>query len=646
MEDLGMLNVIRQKREQLKWVLWPVIIALGAGMVFLFVATPPGRNTTGDMGNNVAVVGDEDIPMQSYQANLLNMLNYLGPEARQNPATLRQYGGMILSQMVRNSVFSQEARRMGLKVSEEEIRDFILKSPLFTENGTFIGMKEYEARLRNLGNTPETYEREIATILLVRKVQELVSGGASVSDSEIRNYFEEHNDKAKIKFAFVPFYNYLGKVQPTEDQLKAYHKANSERYRISETRQVKYVVLEVTKLQNALLKSIPENEIKAEYESRKAEYPDETMAAHILLKFPKDAKPEDEAKVKATAEGILAEVQKPGADFAALAKKYSEDTGSAPRGGLLPFFGRGMMVPEFEKAAFALKEGEISPLVRTQYGYHIIKGLGQHNFQSYYRGIVTGDLARQKADRQIKAQAESALTRLQQGAPMETVAREFNSKVELSKPFNTEQTDFTLGNPKGMVEDVFTLKANEYGKVYESYRGYLIPQLIKVIPGHIQTLDEARAKVTNDFRRDEAARLARADASRLLAEARSANDLEKAAKAINAPVETSGQFNRFDPVSPQLGRSPELSASVFARNVNDFAGPVDTKDGVVVFQVLERVRPDASKLPAEKTQIAQNLLNQKKENLVNSYFQNVYRRLQQDKKIRINEPLVENLLRR
>jgi len=426
--------------------------------------------------------------------------------------------------------------------------------------------------------------------------------------------------------------------------LRKFYEEHKDKYKIGETRQVQYMLLDVMRLANALQKKIPESEIKAEYEAnRDTKYQDQVRASHILIKVPQNAKKEEIAQLRKKAEHILEQAKKPGADFAALAKKYSEDPGSARNGGDLSYFPRGRMVKEFENAAFSLKVGQISDLVRTQFGFHIIKVTGKRDYK-FYKNLIARQLANKKASEQLEKAANQAFEKVKKTGDLVKVAKEFGAVVGTSRPFNQKHPDYSLGNPANFIEDVFNMKINEIGNTYRTFRGFIIPKLIKVIPPHVQNFKEVKNQVVRDFREMKAGELAKKEASKFMKKVKQLGDFEKAAKALKLKIENSEKFKIDDPISKSLGKMPALAKAVFAYEEGEVGGPVAVGGREIIFKVIERYHPTEEAFKAEKETLRKSMLDEKTNNLINSILGNIYSKYQQSKKILINQKLLDEIL--
>ncbi|HUU34843.1 MAG TPA: SurA N-terminal domain-containing protein, partial [Vicinamibacterales bacterium] len=368
---MTMLDQMRRHRTWLKWSLAPLILAFGLFFV------PTNNTATATVGGEqvLADVQGETVTVAQFQRRYsLQMQQYRNAYGGQiSEQMLRQLGmdQQILQALVDEQAMVAEARRQKFRVSDVEVRQRILSLPAFLENGTFIGETRYRQLLssQNPPLSTKEFEDQLRSAILAEKLRTSVTGWMSVSDSDVAQEFRQRNEKVKLELVALTPDAFKDKVTVTAADLTARFEANKESYRVGEKRKVKYALLEVDKVRETV--QIPDAEVEAFYEQNKAQYTTEgrVRASHILLKT--DGK--DEAAVRAAAETLLAQAKAPGADFAALAKANSEDEGSAVNGGDLNYFGRGQMVPEFEQAAFAMKAGEISDLVKTTFGFHIIK---------------------------------------------------------------------------------------------------------------------------------------------------------------------------------------------------------------------------------------------------------------------------------
>jgi peptidyl-prolyl cis-trans isomerase D len=367
---MTMLDQMRRHKGWLKWSLALVILT------FAFFFVPNNGATTAGVSPDQVLADVEGEPItvgqfqRRYSAQLQAYRQAYGGQISE--PMLRQLGidQQILQSLVDEQAVAVEARRQNLRVSDVEVRQRILSLPAFMENGVFIGETRYRQLLSSqpVPLSTREFEDQLRSAILQEKLRTSVTGWMSVADADVAAEFTRRNEKVKLDLVTLTPDGFRNQVAVTAAEVQARFDANKETYRIGEKRKVRYALVEVDKVRERV--EVPPADIQAFYEQNKAQYTTEgrVRASHILLK----TEGKDEAAVRARADELLKQARG-GADFAALAKANSEDEGSAVNGGDLNYFGRGRMVPEFEAAAFALKDGEISDLVKTPFGFHIIK---------------------------------------------------------------------------------------------------------------------------------------------------------------------------------------------------------------------------------------------------------------------------------
>ena len=363
-----MLDIMRRKKR-LKLILWLVIISLGMGMLLLFV---PGQNV-GIQGfdNSIATVAGETISVKDYSDTYRHFVeNYsAGGRNRTDPEILKRLGvdKQALNALIQVRVVTYAAKRLGLDVTTDEVRQAIETNPNLRNQAGFIGVDAYKALLAANRIEITEFEDSVRFMLLSKKVTNLLADSLSIPEKQLRENFARQNQEAQVLYVLFDKEAAKKKVNPTEADLRAYFEANKEKYHIKEERRAQYLLLPISDI--AATQKVTDREIDDAW--ARMDRQETVDASHILFKVDDPSK---DAEVKAKAEEILKRA-KAGENFAELAKKYSQDEGSAPQGGNLGPFPQGRMPKAFEAAAFSLKPGEISDLVRTEVGYPIIKVL-------------------------------------------------------------------------------------------------------------------------------------------------------------------------------------------------------------------------------------------------------------------------------
>ncbi|HYV40859.1 MAG TPA: SurA N-terminal domain-containing protein, partial [Thermoanaerobaculia bacterium] len=421
-----MLKTMRDSFHHLKWTLFAVIIVFILGFVY-FSGTNTGSSDAS--GQVVAKIGGDSISAaefdRRYRAELdRQQQQYQG---RLSPELIRALDmpRQVLDSMIERALRLEAARRLRLKVSDEEVAAAVVGFPELQENGHFIGNEKYERFLRANGYTPERFEENVREGLLLQKYSTLVKSSVFVPDKELQREFSNRNDKASIEYIKIPAGKLESATPATDADLKTYLEKHKDRYQTGPQRRTKYLVVDRTRVRAQI--KIPDSDLKADYERRRGSFqmPEQVAASHILIKVDPEKGPAADAEAKKKAEALFARVQK-GEDFAKLANENTEDPTGKGKGGELAPFGRGQMVPEFEQAAFDMKPGEIRGPIKTQFGYHIIKVLSK--LPSHTRPFE-----------EVREQISSELSETRAQAEADRLARELAEKIKrLKNPSDDE----------------------------------------------------------------------------------------------------------------------------------------------------------------------------------------------------------------
>ena len=382
-----MIRQLQNAGPTLKIILGALLVIICASMAITLI--PGGIGNSLGFGappaGVLATIGDEKVTVAEVQREAHQMILRQFPRGGAQMATLMPFfAGQAAQQLIDEKAMVAEAHRLGLRTNDDELRDDLqhgqLGATLFPD-GKFVGQEEYEQFIQRNNMTIPEFEALEKDYILIRKLQALVSGTVFVTDSQVRAEFERRDTKIKFNYAVITQGDILNSLHPTDEELKAYYDRNKASYNnsIPEKRQIKYVLVDSGKI--AASTNVSDQDLLAYYDQHRDEYrvPEQVKVRHILIKtpLPTPGGKEDEkavADARAKADDVLKQL-KAGGDFAKLAEKYSEDPGTAKKGGELDWIGRGRTVPEFEKAAFSLPKGQISDLVKSSYGYHIIQVL-------------------------------------------------------------------------------------------------------------------------------------------------------------------------------------------------------------------------------------------------------------------------------
>src|SRR4029079_17395724 len=469
----------------------------------------------------------------------------------------------IIQQMLERETGLAEASRLGISTSDEEVRTRIGTMPGLQENGQFIGEQRYRQllQLQNPPLTPHDFEEQIRRGITMEKLQAALTNWITVSDKELEDEYKRRNEKVKLAAVSFPADKFREGLEATDAELSAYYEAHKNDLKIPEKRKVKYALVDLQAIRNRI--QVSPADIQRNYEDNQQQYstPEQVRASHILLK----TEGKDDAEVKKKAEDLLAKV-KAGGDFAKLATEFSEDDTSKVKGGDLDFFPKGQMVPEFDKVAFSLKPGEISDLVKSQYGYHIIKVTDKKPATTKTLDEVRAQIEDQiKWDRaQTEAQriADDVAKNLKKPADIDGYAKGRGLTVGESSLFSKEEPIAGLGMAPAVAERAFELKDGEVSEAIRTPQGFAFVTVTGRQDSYVPKLDEVKAKVRDAVVKKKATDVARQQAASIGAQMKT-GDFNAAAKAAGLDVKTTEFIARGAPIG-DVGVSPAVDAVAFA----------------------------------------------------------------------------------
>lgn len=517
-----MFDAVRNNKKIVQVFL--VLIALP----FAFFGVESFRD--GGAGVDVAKVGEVKISQQEFQQavreqqdRLRGQLGELDPKVLDNP----EFRQAILDDLIDQRLLFQEVRKRHLFASDDAVRQAIMAVEAFQDNGQF-SQQRYEALLSAQGMSPAGFEAQVRQDLALQQLAGTIGRSGIVSQRVTDKVLALQSEARHVQEFVLPVENYVAKVKLEDGAAKKFYDENTEQFRIPDQAKVEYVVL----TPESLAVEVSEAEIKAWYDGHKERYqqPEERRASHILIAAEKLGK--DKARQKA--EEVLREVQAKPAAFAELARKHSDDPGSASQGGDLGFFGRGMMVKPFEDATFALRDGEVSGIVESDFGFHIIKLTGQHVARekplAEVRGEIERELKSSAVARKFAEAAESFSNMVyEQSDSLQPVAEQFKLKIQRSDWIGREANPAAgvLGNAK-LLAAVFsddTIQNKRNTEAVEVAQNTLVAaRIAEYQPASVQPLAGLQATIEKLLVNQEAQKLARADGEARLAALQSGTD--------------------------------------------------------------------------------------------------------------------------
>jgi peptidyl-prolyl cis-trans isomerase D len=658
-----MIRFLQTSGQTTKIILGGILLIICASMVITFI---PGGLTGEVFGGGqpgagiVAKVAGSDITAEEVRQAARQMAQQEAQrygEAAQKllPFLIQQETSRAAEQLITRQALLAEGSRMGFRATPEEVKDDLQHgryAAMFFPGGNFIGEQEYENMLAGANLTPAKFEENVGQDIVLSKMQAFIAGSATVSDAEVREQFIKENSKVKFDYAILKQDDIKKGLHPTEEELKAYYDSHKASYTnsIPEKRKIKYAVVDTAKLEASV--QVTQDDLRTYYDQHRDQYktPEQVKVSHILIKTPAlgpDNKVDDKAVAEAQkrAEDLLKQV-KSGANFEDLAKKYSEDPGSAKQGGSLGWIGKGQTVPEFEKAAFSLPKGQISDLVKSSFGFHIIrvddkqeahtKSLDEvkAEIEPILKHQLADQLAQKKAGELLKQARALGLDAAAATAGVPAITSDFFSRRDVLPG---------LGPASQLMDTVFGAQENSYD-VGSASTGLVVFQLVGIKPPSTPTFEEIRARVEQEFKNERSSALLAQKIQELSDRAKAEHDLKRAAKELGAEVKTS-DYVLPDGQVPDVGSMAGQASVAFTMKPGDISGPINSGGTAVVIAVLDNQKPSDADFAAKRDQIRDQLLAGKQQELFGLFISSLRDQMQKAGKIKINQEEMKLLTR-
>src|SRR5713226_3916050 len=521
-----------------------VVLGLGGSMLLYLVPQSP---VSGEISTDtIAKIGDESVSVQDVRQQL-SQIEQRNPNMKPLEAL---YAQQILKQLIFEKEIEYEAKRLGIVVSDQEradrIRQFV---PTAFNGGTFVGMDRYSAEVQaRFQLTVPVFEELIRQGLLEEKFRKLVTDGISVGPAELQDEFRYKNEKVKLDYALIEPEDLEAKISPAESEIRAAYEKNKSKYQVPERRVVRYALVDVNQIRQNL--QVSDDMLKQQYMNNIQQYqvPNRVHAHHILFMTVGKTDAEVE-EIKKKAEDVLKQVKK-GGKFEDLAKKYSEDPGSKDKGGDLSWITQGQTVPEFEKTAFTLRPDQVSDLVKTQYGFHIIKVLEKETAHTKpfeeVKDSLRAPLLLSQADKLASDTADkmSAAIRQSNKISLDDLAKQYHLTVNETRPVSATDPLLELANSQEAKDAIFQLRIGELNPPVRTDRGFVVLSVKSIQPAHQGSIDEVRDRVISDLKREKSADLARTRAEELIKRVKSSEKFDAAARALGLEPKTSDPIAR------------------------------------------------------------------------------------------------------
>jgi len=637
-----MFDLFRSRAKAMRYLLGALLFMVAFSMVITLI---PGWGTSSGQADQVlAEIGGEPVLVREAVATIRAQL-----KSNNIPVEMyEQYVPIVVNQIIADRAVAYQAARMGFEVSEEDLAESIITMvPSLAPEGKFVGKDLYQQYLSQMGVSIPEFEGTVRKQMLLVRMQNLALDGMLVSAKEVDEEYRRKNEKLKVDYVLIDPIALQNAAVVTDQEIQAHYEKNKTMFQTPEKRAFDLVVVDEAKIAAAM--TIPDEELRQAYEAARDRYrlPERVKVRHILLKTTGNPK-EEHPKIKARAEGLLKQIRG-GADFAELAKKNSEDPGSAPKGGDLDWIIRGQSVKKFEEAAFTLKPKETSGVIETEIGYHILQVMEKENARmrpfAEVKDELAGERKRQRVFERVQSLADQARAELNRkpgegeaiaarlGVDFARVERAGRGDPLPQVGVNDEFIESVFSQPKGGVTAVQQVAGNKLA----------VAALREVFPPRPATLDESRPQIREQLKGTAGYRLVEESSTQFAARLKEAgNDLAKAAKSMKLEVKSAPEFGRdgdltgVGPVAQML--------SLFDQPAGFAGGPYRISDKTVFCRIAAKVAADMSKLAGERASLVTSIKQRKSRDRKELFDDGVVTRLIEEGKVKLNDAALKRLV--
>ncbi len=643
-----MLKSIQQRDlDRNRWIkitMTVILVLICLSMVITLIPGLYSGSAGASSPDTVASVGGQDISVVDVQ----RQLNQLTQHQSIPPMLKPLYTKQILDQMVFQRALELEAQRLGIRVTPEEETERIKQIiPTAWAGDTWLKDRYALEVQQRAGMSVEEFETFLRNQMLVDKFRAIITDGISVTPAEIEQEFRRRNEKVQIEYSLVKPAELAATIHPSDAELNAYYLKNAGKYQVPEKRSARYALLDLAKLRART--QLDDASLRAYYNSHIDEYKVQNRAhvEHILFKTigKTDA---EVAEIRAKAKDVLNKAKK-GGNFEELAKKYSEDDATKPKGGDLGWIVEGQTVPEFQQAAFSLPKGSISDLVKTQYGFHIIKVIDREMAHTKSFDEVRASIVPILLEEKVRQDASditnqmAAAVRQSNRQPIDDIAKKFSLVIGDIPPVSVTDAVGDLGSSPDLHQTLSQLRPGELSSPLQVPQGFAILTVKDIQPAHQGTLAEEHDRVLADYQQDQSTELARTKANELVKRAQAGEAFDKAAKALGLEVKTPDAISRTGTIQ-DIGSGRQIEAA-FEMPVGQVNPPAQIAGNWLVYRVVGHQPVNPSELTAQSEQIRQQLLQTKQSAAFDAFRSALEDRLKKEGKLVINDEAMKRLTR-
>lgn len=621
-ESHSMLDILRKRKRS--WVIIFFIVII----VLVFTLWGVGSYLNDPKLENVATINGEALSPREFEAHYQRFVeNYrslfrgaLTEEAIRN----LNLKGAVLEELVQRRLLLQEARRLELVVTDEELRDSIARIPVFQLDGHFSKTRYLQA-LRSNRMSPGQFETEQREQITLQRLYAILQDSIQVSEMEMRDRYSLQQEKLNLHFIRFGAKNFLADVKVTPAEIQNLYERNRESFREPLRVQVEYLTYP---FEHFLAKvQVSEKELEEYYKANrdtKFHQPKAVHLRHILFQIPQAAGAEQKEKIRHKAQSVLREARA-GKDFAQLAREYSEEA-TAAQGGDVGWVIQGQMLPVLDKAAFGLKKGEVGDVVESPLGFHILKAEETREEKTKSLKDATPEIIQMIKGERGKTEAGKAVdedrSKTLSGAALSDLAKGRGIPFAVSSWFSRSEVVAEVGPVEAFNKTAFSLAAKELGPVVEGPKAYYLIRGKGRKESSIPPLEALRSEIEKRLKESKAFDLAVQKANKFSAELKKEKDIKQLARQESLPLEETGWFVRSVPEVPKIGALREVRpAALPVSRYQPIAERVYTQGSTAyVLALKESQEADMALFAKEEPRLREELLAEKRQRILEKFL--------------------------
>jgi len=623
-----MLDIIRKRKRS-----WLILLLLGIGVLaFVMVGVYP----PGDSGSvlTVAEVNGDEITASELESHYQRLLQTYQQMLRGSisPADLAGMNlrGDVLNELIQQRLLLQEARKLGLQATDDELAAQIAGNPAFQTGGRF-NAEVYRRAVRAQGMTPAQFEAQQRDSLTIQKLLQLIEDSLPITENELKERYRLDNEQINLEFIRLETDDFREDIEVTDAEVEEFYQRNKNQFREPLKVEVEYITYPIEKFGAETEISDAEiEEYYSVYRDRRFREPEQVRFRQIFIDLPEGAPEEEKAKARERIDEILEEARS-GTDFAELAKEHSDDP-SAAQGGDMGFITRGQIAPLIENTVFALEPGELSGVVESAYGLHLfeVEEKRSETVKSLeeVRDEIVAALKSEKGNVLAAEAIEQDREKALDGVPFEEIAKSRGLELEKSAPFGFDDQLEDIGSVDDFYQASLSLRTkNQIAPIVYGRKEFYLIQLAERIEPHVPPLDAVREKAAENLRVRKARELANAKAQELLKELETKKSLEDVAAAHDLATAETGLFARSQRNVPKIGSLQTAEGPLTLSKENPHAdAPVVQGDAIYILALKESVPANLDDFPEARSSLNQQVLQEKRDRALQRLLESLKRK--------------------